>query len=121
MLFDRLLAFSSLADELQRVMEALQLVGLEEKANNLSNSISGGQIQRVAIARALIMDPEVILADEPTGNLDSKTARGIMEFLLDLNKKGRTIILITHEEDIANFARRRIRLMDGKIVSDKKN
>lgn len=105
----------------QRVMEALQLVGLEEKANNLSNSISGGQIQRVAIARALIMDPEVILADEPTGNLDSKTSHGIMEFLRDLNKRGRTIVLITHEEDIANFAKRRIRLIDGKIVSDQKN
>lgn len=104
-----------------RVIEALRLVGLEDKANSLSNSISGGQIQRVAIARALIMDPAVILADEPTGNLDSKTSHVIMEFLRDLNKKGRTIVLITHEENIAKFARRRIRLVDGKIVSDGKN
>lgn len=104
----------------KRVTQALQLVGLEEKAHNLSNHISGGQIQRVAIARALIMDPAIILADEPTGNLDTKTSHEIMNFIKDLNKKGRTIILITHEDDIASFAKRRIRLVDGKIVSDSK-
>lgn len=106
------------AEREKRVMEALRLVELEEKAQNLSNHISGGQIQRVAIARAIIMDPQVILADEPTGNLDTKTAHGIMQFLKDLNNKGRTIIVITHEDDIATFANRRIKLVDGKIVSD---
>ncbi|EKD64757.1 MAG: ABC transporter related protein [uncultured bacterium] len=105
----------------ERVMEALRLVDLSDKAHSLSNRISGGQIQRVAIARALIMDPSVILADEPTGNLDTKTSVGIMNFLKELNRKGRTIIVITHEEDIARFARRRIRLVDGKILSDKRN
>lgn len=103
----------------ERVMEALRLVGLKDKAHSLSNRISGGQIQRVAIARALIMDPSVILADEPTGNLDTTTSRGIMEFLRELNDKGRAIVVITHEEDIARFAQRRMRLVDGKIVSDK--
>ena len=91
----------------RRALEALTLVGIAEKANNLSNQISGGQIQRVAIARALIMNPSIILADEPTGNLDSKTSHEIMKFLTDLNKSGRTIILITHEADIAAFAKRR--------------
>jgi len=104
----------------KRVIDAVKLVGLDDKAQNLSNHISGGQIQRVAIARALVMDPSIILADEPTGNLDTATANGIMEFLQELNKKGRTIIVITHEEHIAKFAKRRIRLVDGKIVTDTK-
>lgn len=103
-----------------RVMEALRLVGLSDKAQSLSNRISGGQIQRVAIARALVMNPSILLADEPTGNLDTNTSHGIMKFIKDLNDKGRTIIVITHEEDIAKFAKRRIKLLDGKIVSDKK-
>jgi len=102
----------------KRVMKALDLVGVADKADNLSNHISGGQIQRVAIARALIMDPSVILADEPTGNLDSKTAKEIMNIFKDLNSKGRTIIVITHEEDLAKHAHRKIKLMDGKVVSD---
>lgn len=104
----------------QRAMEALELVGIAQKADNLSNHISGGQIQRVAIARALAMHPPIILADEPTGNLDTKTSHEIMNFLKQLNKEGKTIILITHEEDIASFAKRKIKLVDGKIVSDKK-
>lgn len=102
----------------RRAMDALNLVGIADKAQNLSNHVSGGQIQRVAIARALVMDPSIILADEPTGNLDTKTAHEIMTFIKDLNDKGRTIILITHEDDIAKFAKRVIRLVDGKIVSD---
>ena len=102
-----------------RAMDALKLVGIEEKANNLSNHISGGQIQRVAIARALVMNPSIILADEPTGNLDSKTSHEIMKFLKGINKDGRTIILITHEEDIASYAKRVIRLVDGKVVTKK--
>lgn len=104
----------------KRAMDALTLVGIENKAQNLSNHISGGQIQRVAIARAIIMDPSIILADEPTGNLDSKTSYEIMKFFEKLNKEGRTIILITHEHDIAKFAKRTIKLVDGKIVSDTK-
>ena len=104
----------------KRAMECLELVGLGDKANNLSNHISGGQIQRVAVARALVMNPSILLADEPTGNLDSKTAHEIMEFFTQLNKQGNTIVLITHEEDIAAFAKRIIRLKDGKIISDGK-
>ncbi|MEK7605239.1 MAG: ABC transporter ATP-binding protein [Patescibacteria group bacterium] len=101
-----------------RVMKALQLVGLGEKAQNMSNKISGGEIQRVAIARALIMNPEIILADEPTGNLDSKTSREIMQLLHDLHEKGSTVAVITHDEKIANYTDRRIHIVDGKIVSD---
>jgi putative ABC transport system ATP-binding protein len=111
----------SRAEREKKVMQALKLVELEDKAQSLSNRISGGQIQRVAIARAIIMDPSLILADEPTGNLDTKTSHGIMKFLTDLNREGHTIIVITHEEDIAKFANRRIRLVDGKIASDSKS
>lgn len=105
----------------KRAMECLTLVHLESKANNLSNKISGGQIQRVAIARALVMNPSILLADEPTGNLDSKTSHEIMSFFQILNKQGHTIVLITHENDIASFAKRIIHLMDGEIISDKKS
>lgn len=104
----------------KRTMKALKQVGLEEKADNLSNHISGGQIQRVAIARAMVMSPEIILADEPTGNIDTKTAYEIMELFTTLNKQGKTIIVITHEQDIANFANRIIQIVDGKIISDTK-
>jgi len=105
----------------KRVMDALETVNIADKAENLSNHISGGQIQRVAIARALIMDPSIILADEPTGNLDTKTADEIMNILVQLNNKGRTIVIITHEHGIANFAKRKIKIVDGKIVSDTEN
>ena len=104
----------------KRAMAALELVQIASKANNLSNKISGGQIQRVAIARAIVMDPAIILADEPTGNLDTKTSYEIMEYFRRLNKEGKTIIIITHEEDIAKYARRVIRLVDGTIKVDKK-
>ena len=104
-----------------RALAALELVNIADKANNLSNQLSGGQIQRVAIARALVMNPSLILADEPTGNLDSQTSHEIMDFLKSINEKGRTIVLITHEADIARYAKRIIRLLDGKIISDTKN
>jgi putative ABC transport system ATP-binding protein len=103
----------------KRAMEMLTLMQIEDKANNLSNKISGGQTQRVAIARALVMNPSVVLADEPTGNLDTKTAHEIMNFFTKLNDNGKTIVLITHEEDVAAYAKRHIRLVDGKIISDK--
>lgn len=105
----------------KRAMQQLKLVKLADKANNLSNHISGGQIQRVAIARALVMSPAIILADEPTGNLDTTTAHEIMEFFRELNQKGHTIIVITHEEDIARFAKRTIRIKDGLVASDRNN
>lgn len=104
----------------ERAMEALTLVGIAEKAQNISNHISGGQIQRVAIARAIVMKPSIILADEPTGNLDTHTSNEVMQYFQTLNKKGHTIILITHEQDIAAFAKRIVRIVDGKIVSDTK-
>ncbi|MFA5926448.1 MAG: ABC transporter ATP-binding protein [Parcubacteria group bacterium] len=104
-----------------RILSALKTVHLEDKMDNLSSQLSGGQIQRVAIARALVMDPEIILADEPTGNLDSATSHDIMNFFQELNKEGKTIILITHEPDIAAFGKRTIILKDGLIVEDKNN
>ena len=105
----------------KRAIEVLDLVGLADKAGNLSNHISGGQIQRVAVARALVMNPSILLADEPTGNLDSKTAHEIMGFIQKLNDKGRTILVISHENYIATYAKRIIKIKDGLIVSDKPN
>ena len=97
---------------------AVLAVGLVHRTNHLSNQLSGGESQRVAIARALVNDPKVIFADEPTGNLDSRSGSQIMEILENLNNEGRTIILVTHELDTASHARRIIRLRDGQIVSD---
>lgn len=100
---------------------ALEQVGLAERMTHKPNELSGGQKQRVAIARALVNNPSIILADEPTGNLDSKTSEEIMGLFEDIHKKGNTIILVTHEEDIAQYAHRIVRLKDGLVESDKKN
>jgi putative ABC transport system ATP-binding protein len=103
----------------QRAREALKYAGLEEnKYLNFSNQLSGGQMQRVAIARSLINNPSIILADEPTGNLDTKTSRVVMDTFKELNKKGHTIILITHEMEVADFANRVIHIRDGNIEKD---
>jgi len=104
----------------ERIVRALESVNLTHRLDYFSNQISGGQKQRVAIARALVNDPEIIFADEPTGNLDSKSGQMIMEIFQKLNKQGKTIILITHEDFIAKYAKRIIRVEDGKIVKDQK-
>jgi len=103
----------------QRAMEALKIVGLEDRAHHMPNQMSGGQQQRVAIARAIINDPPLILADEPTGNLDSKTSIEVMDFFVNLNETtGKTIVLVTHEQDIAEYCKRIVRFQDGNIISD---
>lgn len=103
----------------EMAMEVVKRVGLEERSHHKPNELSGGQCQRVAIARALVNNPSIILADEPTGNLDSKTSVEIMEILNKIHDGGNTVVLVTHEEDIANFAKRIIRLKDGVIESDR--
>ena len=105
----------------ERAREALKIVGLEKKENNLPSQMSGGQQQRVAIARAIVNDAPLILADEPTGNLDTKTSIDVMEFFVNLNEKlGKTIVLVTHEPDIAEYTKRTLRFKDGKIIEDRR-
>ena len=111
-------------ERIERAKAALKIVGLEAREDHMPNQMSGGQQQRVAIARAIINDPPLILADEPTGNLDTKTSIEVMEFFVKLNEKtGKTIILVTHEPDIAEYCKRVVRFKDGNIISDeiKKN
>lgn len=105
----------------EMAMAALDSVGLGDRSHHRPNELSGGQRQRVAIARALVNNPSIILADEPTGNLDSKTSYDIMALFQELHDKGNTIIMVTHEDDIAHYAHRIVRLRDGKVEWDRKN
>ncbi len=109
-------------ERVERAKAALKIVGLEAREDHMPNQMSGGQQQRVAIARAIINDPPLILADEPTGNLDTKTSIEVMEFFVKLNETtGKTIILVTHEPDIAEYCKRVVRFKDGNIISDEIN
>lgn len=105
----------------EKAMHVLEMVTLTDRSHHKPNELSGGQSQRVAIARALVNDPSIILADEPTGNLDSKTSYEIMDIFGEIQAKGNTVVLVTHEEDIANHAKRVIRLRDGIIETDRQN
>ncbi|GAB3979876.1 ABC transporter ATP-binding protein [Spirosoma terrae] len=109
------------ADRIEKAMLALKNVGLEHRAGHRPNELSGGQRQRVAVARALVNDPSILLADEPTGNLDTKTSYEIMDLFDQIHSKGNTVIMVTHEEDIAEYAHRIIRLRDGLIETDRIN
>lgn len=106
-------------ERLERAMEALKKVDLADRSHHKSNELSGGQIQRVAIARALVNNPSILLADEPTGNLDSKTSVEVMRIFGKIQDAGNTVVLVTHEEDIAGYAHRIVRLRDGLIESDR--
>ena len=106
------------AERKKRAREALERVGLGEQIHKKPSQMSGGQMQRVAIARALVNDPDIVLADEPTGNLDSASSREILSILKNMHRDGRTVILITHDNGIADQAKRVVRIMDGKIESD---
>ena len=113
------LIYAGVSDRRIRASRALEQVGLADRQKHLPSELSGGQQQRVAIARALINDPAMLLADEPTGNLDTASSLEIMKLLMELNDAGRTVVIITHEEEIARFAKRVVRLRDGRIVSDR--
>ena len=105
----------------EKAMQVLEMVSLPDRSHHKPNELSGGQCQRVAIARALVNNPSIILADEPTGNLDTKTSYEIMEIFNTIHQNGNTIVLVTHEEDIANHAHRIVRLRDGVVETDRKN
>jgi putative ABC transport system ATP-binding protein len=113
------MVYAGIGDRRHKATEALEKVGLGNRAKHLPSELSGGQQQRVAIARAIVTDPVMVLADEPTGNLDTASTVEIMKLLVELNETGRTVVLITHENDVANFAKRIITLRDGQIVSDR--
>lgn len=108
-------------DRIEKAMRMLEMVQLTDRSHHRPNELSGGQCQRVAIARALVNDPAIILADEPTGNLDSKTSQEIMDIFETIYNNGNTIVIVTHEEDIANHSRRIVRLRDGVIETDQLN
>ncbi|WP_417318193.1 ABC transporter ATP-binding protein [Emcibacter sp.] len=108
-------------DMAARALECLRLVGLKERAGHMPSQLSGGQQQRVAIARALANRPKIILADEPTGALDSRTSRDIMDLFTELNNQGITVIIVTHEQEVADYARRQLVFRDGRIISDSAN
>ena len=110
--------YGRLKNSRSRALQVIEEVGLSDRVNHTSNQLSGGQMQRVAIARALVMNPAIILADEPTGNLDSKRSLEIIDIFRKINSRGSTVIIITHEEHIARNANRTIRLLDGKIISN---
>ncbi len=112
------LVYAGIASRRARARAALEQVGLGNRASHLPNELSGGQQQRVAIARALVNDPAMILADEPTGALDSTSTTEMMKLLVELNQGGRTIVIITHEDDVASYASRVVRLEDGRVISD---
>jgi putative ABC transport system ATP-binding protein len=115
------LIYSDRTDITRLAREALVSVGLADRTHHTPGELSGGQQQRVAIARALVTDPEIIFADEPTGNLDTRSSLEIMSLFQQLNEKGRTIVLVTHEADISEHAHRIIRIADGRIISDEAN
>ncbi len=110
----------SRAERSRRAKEALELVGLGDRLGHMPNQLSGGQQQRVAIARALVTEPSIVLADEPTGNLDSKSGIEVMEFFQQLNERGITIVIVTHDARVANHAERVVEMMDGRIVVDRR-
>ncbi len=111
----------SMHERREKAMNALKTVGLEDRAKHFPNQLSGGQQQRVAIARAIVNEPSFILADEPTGNLDSRTSIEVMAVLQELHAQGKTVIMVTHEHDIAKYAHRHITFRDGRIIDDKVN
>jgi putative ABC transport system ATP-binding protein len=113
------LLYAGAAEAKDRAREALEIVGLEDRTHHEPAQLSGGELQRVAVARAIVTDPAIILADEPTGNLDTKTGEEIMVIFEQLNGRGRTIIIVTHESAVANHCRRQIHIRDGRIINQK--